>query len=164
MLGFLDHLGRRFLSHIDPETGHALALKGLRITPGRTLGPDDPRLAVNAFGLNFPNPVGTAAGFDKNGEAIDPVLRAGFGFAEVGTVTPLPQAGNPRPRIFRLEKDAAVINRLGFNNHGHEAVEQRLAARAARSLSRVGGADGWTCRRARKPGTSSIASRRSLSS
>ena len=77
---------------------------------------DDKRLAVRAFALNFPNPVGMAAGFDKNAEVPDVLLRAGFGFVEVGTITPLPQAGNPRPRVFRLEADGGVINRLGFNS------------------------------------------------
>jgi dihydroorotate dehydrogenase len=132
VLSLLDRLGRRFLRHIDPETGHALALRGLRIASLRATRPDDPRLATEAFGLRFPNPVGTAAGFDKNGEAIDPVLRAGFGFAEVGTVTPLAQAGNPRPRLFRLPADRGVINRMGFNNEGHAAVRARLAARVGR--------------------------------
>jgi dihydroorotate dehydrogenase len=92
--------------------------------------PDDPKLAVRAFGLNFPNPVGIAAGFDKNAEVPDALLRLGFGFAEIGSVTPKPQSGNPRPRIFRLERDEAVINRLGFNNDGAEVVLRRLAARA----------------------------------
>jgi dihydroorotate dehydrogenase len=87
-------------------------------------------LAVRAFGLNFPNPVGMAAGFDKNAEVPDALLRLGFGFVEAGTVTPKPQGGNPRPRIFRLERDEAIINRLGFNNDGAEVVLRRLAARA----------------------------------
>ena len=94
--------------------------------------PDDPRLAVRAFGLNFPNPVGMAAGFDKHGEVPDALLRLGFGFVEVGTVTPLPQLGNPRPRLFRLPADEGVINRLGFNSEGADAVLRRLAARADR--------------------------------
>ena len=92
--------------------------------------PDDPKLAVRAFGLNFPNPIGMAAGFDKSAEVPDALLRLGFGFVEIGTVTPKPQAGNPRPRLFRLERDEAVINRMGFNNDGAEAVLRRLAARA----------------------------------
>jgi dihydroorotate dehydrogenase len=86
---------------------------------------------VRAFGLNFPNPVGMAAGFDKNAEAPDALLRLGFGFVEIGSVTPLPQAGNPRPRLFRLSADEGVINRMGFNNEGAEAVLRRLAARAS---------------------------------
>src|ERR1700734_1553303 len=88
---------------------------------------------MRAFGLNFPNPVGIAAGFDKNAEVPDALLRLGFGFVEVGTITPKPQAGNPRPRVFRLEADGAVINRLGFNSEGADAVLRRLAARAAPS-------------------------------
>ena len=85
---------------------------------------------MRAFGLNFPNPVGMAAGFDKNAEVPDALLRLGFGFVEIGTVTPRPQSGNPRPRLFRLERDEAVINRMGFNNDGAEAVLRRLASRA----------------------------------
>jgi dihydroorotate dehydrogenase len=91
---------------------------------------DDPSLAVRAFGLNFPNPVGMAAGFDKHAEVPDALLKLGFGFVEVGTVTPIPQIGNPRPRVFRLSRDDGVINRLGFNSEGAEAVLPRLAARA----------------------------------
>ena len=85
---------------------------------------------MRAFGLNFPNPIGMAAGFDKSAEVPDALLRLGFGFVEIGSVTPKPQAGNPRPRLFRLERDEAVINRMGFNNDGAEAVLRRLAARA----------------------------------
>jgi len=91
---------------------------------------DDAKLAVRAFGLNFPNPIGMSAGFDKNAEVPDALLRLGFGFVEIGTVTPQPQSGNPRPRLFRLERDEAVINRLGFNNEGAELVLRRLASRA----------------------------------
>ena len=96
------------------------------------LVPNDPRLAVRAFGLNFPNPIGMAPGFDKHGEVPDALLRLGFGFVEIGTVTPQPQIGNPRPRVFRLPADEAVINRLGFNSDGAAAVLRRLAARANR--------------------------------
>ena len=85
---------------------------------------------MRAFGLNFPNPVGIAPGFDKHAEVPDALLRLGFGFVEVGTVTPLPQPGNPRPRLFRLDADQAVINRLGFNSEGAAVVLARLAARA----------------------------------
>src|SRR5580700_3414639 len=91
---------------------------------------DDKRLALRVFGLNFPNPIGIAAGFDKNAEVPDALLRLGFGFVEIGTVTPKPQIGNPRPRLFRLERDEAVINRMGFNNDGAETVLRRLAGRA----------------------------------
>src|SRR5580692_2403771 len=91
---------------------------------------DDRRLATRAFGLNFPNPVGMAAGFDKNAEVPDALLRAGFGFVEIGTITPLPQPGNPRPRLFRLTTDGGIINRLGFNSQGADVALARLAARA----------------------------------
>ena len=90
---------------------------------------DDPRLAVDAFGLSFPNPLGLAAGFDKNAEVPAAMGKLGFGFVECGTVTPRPQAGNPRPRLFRLAQDRAVINRMGFNNDGMDAAASRLAAR-----------------------------------
>jgi dihydroorotate dehydrogenase len=102
----------------------------LKFAPLPPAAPDDARLASRVFGLNFKNPIGIAAGFDKNAEVPDPLLRLGFGFVEVGTVTPLPQAGNPRPRLFRLDADAGVINRLGFNSQGADAVLARLAARA----------------------------------
>jgi dihydroorotate dehydrogenase len=114
----------------DPEDAHRLAVQGLRLLPPARPRPDDAKLAVRAFGLNFPNPIGMAAGFDKNAEVPDALLRLGFGFVEIGTVTPKPQVGNPRPRLFRLERDEAVINRLGFNNDGAEAVLRRMAARA----------------------------------
>src|SRR5436853_2011969 len=115
---------------LDAEDAHRLAIRGLRMLPYARPRPDDPKLAVRAFGLNFPNPVGIAAGFDKNAEVPDALLRLGFGFAEIGSVTPKPQSGNPRPRIFRLERDEAVVNRMGFNNDGAEAVLRRLATRA----------------------------------
>ena len=118
------------LRWFDPEDAHRLAIQGLRLLPPIRPKPDDPKLAVRAFGLNFPNPVGMAAGFDKNAEVPDALLRLGFGFVEIGTVTPKPQIGNPRPRLFRLERDEAVINRMGFNNDGADAVLRRLAARA----------------------------------
>jgi dihydroorotate dehydrogenase len=118
------------LRWFDPEDAHRLAVQGLKLLPPTRPRPDDQKLAVRAFGLNFPNPVGMAAGFDKNAEVSDALLRLGFGFVEIGTVTPKPQIGNPRPRLFRLERDEAVINRLGFNNDGAEAVLRRLAARA----------------------------------
>jgi dihydroorotate dehydrogenase len=118
------------LRWFDPEDAHRLAIQGLKILPPMRPRPDDPKLAVRAFGLNFSNPLGMAAGFDKSAEAPDSLLRLGFGFVEIGTVTPKPQAGNPRPRLFRLERDEAVVNRMGFNNDGAEAVLQRLASRA----------------------------------
>jgi dihydroorotate dehydrogenase len=118
------------LRWFDPEDSHRLAVQGLRLLPPVRPRPDDAKLAVRAFGLNFPNPIGMAAGFDKNAEVPDALLRLGFGFVEVGTVTPKPQTGNPRPRVFRLERDEGVVNRLGFNNDGAEAVLRRLASRA----------------------------------
>jgi dihydroorotate dehydrogenase len=118
------------LRRFDPEDAHRLAIRALRLLPPGKLRPSDPRLATRAFGLNFPNPVGLAAGFDKNAEVPDALLRLGFGFVEIGSVTPKPQDGNPRPRLFRLEQDSGVINRMGFNNEGAEPVLRRLAARA----------------------------------
>ncbi len=114
---------------LPPETAHRVTVKALSILPVPQAPPDDPRLAVSAFGLDFPNPLGLAAGFDKNGEAVDAVLQLGFGFTEVGTITPRPQPGNSRPRLFRLRHDRAVINRFGFNSAGHAAAHRRLAAR-----------------------------------
>jgi dihydroorotate dehydrogenase len=125
-----DALSLPLLRWFDPEDAHRLAVHGLRLLPPTRPRPDDAKLAVRAFGLNFPNPVGLAAGFDKNAEVPDALLRLGFGFVEIGTVTPKPQVGNLRPRLFRLERDEAVINRLGFNNDGAEAVLRRLAGRA----------------------------------
>jgi dihydroorotate dehydrogenase len=125
-----DTLSLPLLRWFDPEDAHRLALQGLKLLPVPRSRPDDHKLAVRAFGLNFPNPVGIAAGFDKNAEVPDALLRLGFGFVEAGTVTPKPQAGNPRPRLFRLERDQAVINRLGFNSDGAQAALRRLAARA----------------------------------
>jgi dihydroorotate dehydrogenase len=118
------------LRWFDPEDSHRLAIQGLRLLPPMRPRPDNAKLAVRAFGLNFPNPIGMAAGFDKNAEVPDALLRLGFGFVEIGTVTPKPQVGNPRPRVFRLERDEGVINRLGFNNDGAEAALRRLASRA----------------------------------
>jgi dihydroorotate dehydrogenase len=132
-VNLLNRLGRRALFCLDPEAAHGLSLAALKHGP--RLGapaPPDPRLAVDICGLHFPNPLGMAAGYDKNAEVPDALLALGFGFAEVGTVTPLPQSGNPKPRIFRLTRDAAVINRLGFNNAGHTACEARLRKRHAK--------------------------------
>jgi len=126
-----------FLRLIDPETAHGLALQALRWGLAGSARVEDPRLAVSALGLSFRNPVGLAAGFDKNAVALAPIARLGFGFVEAGTVTPRPQAGNPRPRIFRLNEDRAVINRLGFNNAGIDAYLANLERRP-RSLP-VGG-------------------------
>jgi dihydroorotate dehydrogenase len=125
-----DALSLPLLRWIDAEDAHRLAIHGLKFLPPIKPRTDDAKLAVRAFGLNFPNPVGMAAGFDKNAEVPDALLRLGFGFVEIGTVTPKPQSGNPRPRLFRLERDEAVINRMGFNNDGADAVLRRLALRA----------------------------------
>ena len=130
MIRAFDAFSLPLLRWFDPEDAHRLAIQGLRLLPPVRPRPDDPKLAVRAFGLNFPNPVGMAAGFDKSAEAPDALLRLGFGFVEIGTVTPKPQAGNPRPRLFRLERDEAVVNRMGFNNDGADAVLRRLAGRA----------------------------------
>ena len=129
-MGFVD-LGAGLIRQLPAETAHRATLKLLRVARPLLLpsAPDDPRLAVNAFGLDFPNPVGLAAGFDKNAEVPDAMARFGFGFVECGTVTPKPQAGNPRPRLFRLARDGAVINRMGFNNEGSAVAAQNLRAR-----------------------------------
>lgn len=125
-------LARPLLHALDAEAAHGLTIRALKLLPAGTAPASDPRLGVEAFGLRFPNPLGLAAGFDKNAEVPDAMLALGFGFTEIGTVTPRPQAGNPRPRLFRLPEDGAVINRMGFNNEGHAAVLQRLVARRAR--------------------------------
>ncbi len=131
MIGLLDRLALPLLHALDPEDAHRLAIRMLQFTPLPRGAPDDRRLATRAFGLNFKNPIGVGAGFDKHGEVPDALLRLGFGFVEVGTVTPLPQPGNPRPRLFRLDADSGVINRLGFNSEGAAAVLARLAARSS---------------------------------
>lgn len=130
MISLFDRLALPFLHALDPEDAHRLAIRLLRAAPLPNSAADDKRLTSRAFGLDFPNPVGMAAGFDKGAEVPDALLRLGFGFVEVGTVTPLPQPGNPRPRLFRLNADHGVINRLGFNSEGADAVLARLAARA----------------------------------
>ena len=117
---------------LDSETGHRLAIRSLTALPRRAPAAAGGRLAVEVAGLTFPNPVGVAAGFDKDAEVPDALLGLGFGFTEVGSITPQPQAGNPKPRLFRLVEDQAVINRMGFNNGGAEAALTRLRARAGR--------------------------------
>jgi len=128
MLDLFKQATRKGLFLFDPETAHGMSIAGLKsgLVPACRI-PTDPRLAQTVAGLPFANPLGMAAGYDKNAEVPEALLRLGFGFTEIGTVTPKPQSGNPRPRIFRLVKDNAVINRLGFNNEGHEAAFQRLA-------------------------------------
>jgi dihydroorotate dehydrogenase len=122
---------------LEPERAHRLTIRALRsgLLP-RSAASDDPILATRVWGLSFANPIGLAAGFDKNAEVPDAMMGLGFGFVEVGTLTPEPQSGNPRPRLFRLPEDGAVINRMGFNNEGIAAVERRLARR--RELGRTG--------------------------
>src|SRR5690606_8807920 len=117
-LSLLHDAAARALHVLDPEDAHRAAVAALKLGLGPRAGADDPVLAVRIAGLDLPNCVGLAAGFDKNAEAPGAMLRAGFGFVELGAVTPLPQAGNPRPRLFRLSEDRGVINRMGFNNQG----------------------------------------------
>lgn len=131
MLGLFDSVSLPLLRLLDAEDAHRLAIRGLKLLPPALPRPDSLGLNVRAFGLSFPNPVGMAAGFDKNAEAPDALLRLGFGFVEIGSVTPRPQAGNPRPRLFRLMRDEAIVNRMGFNNDGGDLVLRRLVARAA---------------------------------
>lgn len=120
---------RPFLFMLDAEQAHGLAIHALQAMPRRAPASSPPGLATQVAGISFPNPLGMAAGFDKDGKAPDALLGLGFGFAEVGSITPLPQGGNPKPRLFRLEEDRAVINRMGFNNDGAKAAAARLAAR-----------------------------------
>lgn len=126
----IERLGLAVLHRIDPEKAHGLSLTALRSglmpLPGQVTSA---RLATSVAGLMLPNPVGLAAGYDKNAVAIAALTRAGFGFVEVGAATPRPQPGNPQPRLFRLTADRAVINRFGFNNEGAEVIAARLAAR-----------------------------------
>ncbi len=125
-----EKLGLAALHRMDPEAAHGLSIKALQAGLAPTPGPvTSSRLQTELAGLRLPNPVGLAAGFDKNGEVLDPLSRAGFGFIEVGAVTPRPQPGNPKPRLFRLTEDKAAINRFGFNNEGMEVMAERLANR-----------------------------------
>ena len=122
---------RPLIFRLDAENAHRLALLALSFSPAAGPAPAGP-LATRVAGLDFPNPLGMAAGFDKDGEVPDALLGLGFGFAEVGSLTPLPQPGNPRPRLFRLAEDEAVINRMGFNNGGAALALERFKARAGR--------------------------------
>jgi dihydroorotate dehydrogenase len=117
------------LRRLPAETAHRAAIAALKIAPPARPPPSDPRLSVEVLGLRFPNPLGLAAGFDKNAEVPGAMLKLGFGFVEVGTLTPRPQAGAARPRLFRLNEDGAVINRFGFNNQGFERARARLERR-----------------------------------
>jgi dihydroorotate dehydrogenase len=121
---------RPFITALDPETAHDLTIRALESFPLSAPRRDDPLLAVHAFGLDFANPVGVAAGFDKHVRVPEQLMRLGFGFVEAGGITPLPQSGNPRPRVFRLVPDEAVINRYGLNSDGMEQIALRLARRA----------------------------------
>jgi dihydroorotate dehydrogenase len=132
-LSLLQDAATRALHAFDPEDAHGVVIRALKAGFGpRDDGLDDPCLAVELCGLQLPSCVGLAAGFDKNAEVPDAMLASGFGFVECGTVTPLPQTGNPRPRLFRLTEDRGVINRLGFNNQGLEAFAAHLMARRER--------------------------------
>ncbi|MBM6583522.1 quinone-dependent dihydroorotate dehydrogenase [Microvirga sp. BT689] len=132
MIGALFSLARPALHALDAETAHQLTIRGLSLLPVMPLPTDDPRLSVDVFGKTFPNPVGLAPGFDKQCEVPDQLLGLGFGFVELGGVVPKPQAGNPRPRVFRLTRDEAVINRFGLNSDGLDAACRRLVQRRGR--------------------------------
>ena len=125
-------LFRPALFLLNAESAHGVAIKALKLAPAPKRRPDAAALAIRVAGIDFPNPLGMAAGFDKEGEVPDALLALGFGFAEVGSITPLAQSGNPKPRLFRLAEDRAVINRMGFNNGGAQAAVTRLGARRGR--------------------------------
>ena len=128
---------RSFLFNIDPETAHDLAIKSLKLNPLPSKMfevEDEQMLNIQILGQNFPNPIGLAAGFDKSAEVYNSIITLGFGFVEVGTVTPLKQFGNPKPRIFRLENDRALINRLGFNNDGMELIKSRIKSKEKKGI------------------------------
>ena len=125
----LTDLGAALLRTLDPETAHNLSIRALQWTPLPSAPADDPVLATTVAGLRLPNPVGLAAGLDKNGVALHGLARLGFGFVECGSVTPEAQPGNPKPRLFRLSEDRAIINRMGFNNAGLDAFADQLARR-----------------------------------
>ena len=128
---------RPFLFSLDPETAHDLAIKSLKfnLLPSKVFEVEDEEmLNIKLLGKNFPNPIGLAAGFDKSAEAYNSLLKLGFGFVEVGTVTPLKQFGNPKPRIFRLKDDGALINRLGFNNDGMKVIKNRIKSDGKRGI------------------------------
>ena len=121
---------RPYIFSLDPEVAHDLAIKSLKaniLPKGLFEVEGEETLETNLFGMKLPNPIGLAAGFDKSAEVYNSLFKFGFGFVEVGTVTPKRQLGNPKPRIFRLEKDMALINRLGFNNHGSEIISKRIS-------------------------------------
>lgn len=133
MSGLFSALLRPALFCLDAEAAHGMALRALKTGLMPVIPPKvDKRLSISAAGLSFPNPLGIAAGFDKNAEVPDALMAIGFGFSEIGTVTPKPQVGNPKPRVFRLIEDKGIVNRLGFNNEGHERAHARLTARRGR--------------------------------
>jgi len=128
---------RPFLFNLDPEVAHDLAIKSLKYNPLPSKMfevEDEQMLNIQLLGQNFPNPIGLAAGFDKSAEVYNSIIKLGFGFVEVGTVTPLKQFGNPKPRVFRLENDGALINRLGFNNDGMELIKNRINAEGKKGI------------------------------
>ena len=134
-MSFFENAGLKLLRLSNPEFAHNIAIKALNLR----LAPKSENLIfenlkTSICGLKFNNPIGLAAGFDKNAEAVDPLLKCGFGFIEVGAITPKPQLGNPKPRLFRLPEDQAVINRFGFNNLGMEIASERLARRSAKGI------------------------------
>lgn len=134
-MSLLERTGLALLHRLDPEVAHGLSIRALQSGLAPLPGPvTSSRLATTLAGLTLPNPVGLAAGYDKNATALAPLSRAGFGFIEVGAATPRPQPGNPKPRLFRLTEDRAAINRFGFNNDGMEAIATRLAARTATAV------------------------------
>ncbi|MCB8822734.1 quinone-dependent dihydroorotate dehydrogenase [Microvirga rosea] len=132
MISSIFPLAKKVLHALDAETAHQLTIRSLSLMPVRHLAGDDERLSVDVFGREFPNPIGLAAGFDKQCEVPDQLLSLGFGFVELGGVVPKPQEGNPRPRVFRLARDEAVINRFGLNSEGLATARRRLVARRDR--------------------------------
>ncbi|MGO4573750.1 quinone-dependent dihydroorotate dehydrogenase [Microvirga sp. 2TAF3] len=132
MITALFPLAKKVLHALDAESAHQLTIRSLSLLPVRPVPQDDPRLAIDVFGRHFPNPVGLAAGFDKQCEVPDQLLSLGFGFVELGGVVPKPQEGNPRPRVFRLTRDEAIINRFGLNSEGLDAARRRLSQRRGR--------------------------------
>jgi len=132
MIGALFPLAKPLLHRLDAEAAHTLTIRGLSLLPPRRPPADDARLAVDVLGRRFPNPVGLAAGYDKGAQVPDALLGLGFGFVEVGGVVPQAQPGNPAPRVFRLPRDGAVINRFGLNSEGLDVVRRRLTARQGR--------------------------------
>jgi dihydroorotate dehydrogenase len=133
MIGALFPFAKPVLHALDPETAHQLTIRGLALLPALPPAPDDERLSVTMLGQRFPNPVGLAAGYDKQCEVPDQLLSLGFGFVECGGVVPKPQPGNPRPRVFRLARDGAIINRFGLNSDGLAVVRERLSSRQGRA-------------------------------